>query len=99
MTEIRAIGGGVERDERARQFIEDAALLSDDAQESSKVIGYVMVALYSDGATRSAGYRPSTEEHAMGSALWEAWCRAALEGHFMFREGVDAAHAVLNGEA
>ncbi len=41
MSEIRSIGGGIERDERARQFIEDAALLSDDTQENSKVIGYV----------------------------------------------------------
>lgn len=89
----------MQRGDRPRQLIEDAALLADDQGPTSELIGYVMVALYSDGATRSAGYRPTPAEHQMGSALWEAWCRSALESHFMFREGVDAAHAVLNGEA
>jgi len=89
----------VERDERQTKLIDDAADLAGDADKDSLLIGYVMLAFYSDGTSRSAGYRPRPADHKIGSAMHEAWARSALESHFAYGEGVDAAYAVLNGEA
>lgn len=88
-----------ERDERQKTMIADAALLADDVSEKSTLIGYITLAFYSDGTSRSAGFRPNGEDHRIGGAMFEAWARQQLEKHFMYGEGVDATYAVLNDQA
>lgn len=90
--------GGIERDERSDQLVTDAAELARDVNADSKIIGYVVLAMYSDGSGRTAGWKPNREDHKLGSHLWNAWTRAALEHHFMYGEGIDATYAVLNNE-
>jgi hypothetical protein len=85
------------RNERQQELVSDAAELAGDVSDTSQLIGYVVIAMYSDGTGKSAGYRPSPEDHLMGSSLWEAWVRSAVEKHFMYGEGVDATYDVLNG--
>ena len=87
----------VSRSDRQRQLIDDAAQLAADVSEESDLIGYIVLAAYSDGTTRTAGYRPSTEEHQIGATLWEAWMRDTLDGHIIYRESVSATYDVLNG--
>jgi len=87
----------VSRSDRQRQLIDDAAQLADDVDESSELVGYILLAAYSDGTTRTAGYRPSSEDHKIGAALWEAWMRDTLDGHIIYRESVSATYDVLNG--
>jgi hypothetical protein len=95
---IRAIDAP-ERSERQRQLIDDAALLAEDVSDASQLIGYTILAFYSDGATRTAGYRPNTGEHRIGGTMYEAWARATLESHFAYGEGVSAAYDVLEGRS
>lgn len=89
----------IERDERADQLVADAAELARDVSEDSKLIGYVVLAMYSDGSGRTAGWKPNRKDHKVGSQLWGAWAQTALDHHFMYGEGVDATYAVLNGDA
>lgn len=89
----------IDRTERQNQMIADAAEMAGDAQSDSKLAGYVVMAMYSDGALRTASWRPSVEEHKVGMQLFQAWARAGLEHNFMASEGVQACYSVLNGEA
>lgn len=95
---VRALKPKV-RDERQRQLIDDAADFADDFSEGSCLIGYVIVAHYSDGSARTSGWRPTPADHSIGAAMWEAWIGSSVNKHFTYAEGVSAAHAVLSGEA
>lgn len=88
-----------ERPERANHLIQDAAELATDNSDGSQLIGYVVLAMYSDGSGRTAGWKPNRTEHALGTQLWTAWAQHALNHHVMYGEGVDATYAVLNGDA
>jgi hypothetical protein len=88
-----------ERDKRQSTMIADTVELADDVGERSALVGYITMAFYSDGTSRSAGLRPNGEEHRIGCAMFEAWARQQLEKHFMYGEGVDATYAVLNDQA
>lgn len=87
----------VERSERQQSLIGDAAEMAGDVSSDSQLVGYVIVAMYSDGTGRTAGYRPAPDEHNVGNSLWEAWVRSSVEKHFMYKEGIDATYDVLNG--
>jgi hypothetical protein len=87
------------RSERQAQLIADASEMAMDEQPSSNLIGYVVLTMYSDGAMRTAGWRPNTEDHKLGNQLFQAWARAGLEHHISYAEGVDACYSVLNGDA
>lgn len=89
----------VVRDQKSDQLIADAAEMARDASDSSRLIGYIVLGMYSDGSGRTAGWRPNTTDHQIGTSLWRAWASRALEDHFMRAEGVDATYSVLNGEA
>lgn len=89
----------IARTERQQQIIDDAADLATDVSETSTLIGYMMVCLYSDGTARTAAYRPTPDDHKMGAGLFGAWVKQAIDEHVMFREGVDATNRVLDGEA
>lgn len=89
----------IERTDRSRQLIDDAATLADDVSDDSQLVGFVILAAYSDGTTRSTGYRPNASDHKIGSAMWQAWMRSALEDSFAYGRGVDATYDVLNGDA
>lgn len=91
--------GAPERSERQRALIENAVELAGDVSADSQLIGYTILAFYSDGAGRTAGYRPNTDEHRIGAALYEAWARGALEKHFTYGEGVSATYDVLEGRS
>lgn len=88
----------IQRDERSDQLVADAAELARDVSPDSALIGYVVVAMYSDGSGRTAGWKPNREDHRIGSQLWGGWVRASIEHHFMYGEGIDATYSVLNGE-
>lgn len=88
-----------ERDERQQQLVTDAADFAGDVDDESKLIGFVIVALYSDGSSRTGGWRPNAKDHKMGEAMYEAWVRTAVAKHFVYGESIDAAHAVFSGEA
>lgn len=89
----------LQRSERQAQMIEDATNLAMDEGEGSELMGYVTLAFYTDGTNRSAGYRPSPEDHKIGEAMFRAWAKQVLEDHIAYGEGVSAAHNVLNGDA
>lgn len=89
----------VDRDERSDQLIKDAAELARDTSDDSTLVGYVVMAMYSDGSGRTAGWKPNREQHQLGAQLWSAWAEHLLQHHFMYSEGVDATYAVLNGDA
>jgi len=86
-----------ERSERQAQFIADVSEMAMDP--GSEFIGYMAMALYSDGSLRAASWGPDREEHRIGRQLFQAWVRAGLEYHIARIEGVDACYSVLNGEA
>lgn len=99
MTEpVRSIPA-IERTERQAALLADAADLAGDVTTSSSLAGYTILAFYSDGSTRTAGWRPNPDDHAIGSTMFEAWARSTLESHFSYGEGVRAAHDVLNGDS
>lgn len=88
----------IRKDERSDSLIKDAAEMARDVQEDSRLVGYVVLAMYSDGSGRTAGWKPQPKGHGIGAQLWSAWARSALEHHFMYGEGIDATYSVLNGE-
>jgi hypothetical protein len=88
-----------QRSERQAQMIEDATELAMDQSDGSNLIGYVTLAFYTDGGARSAGYRPSPQDHKIGEAMFRAWAKQVLDDHISYGEGVSAAHNVLNGDA
>lgn len=88
-----------ERSERQAQFIADVSEMAMDEQQDSEFIGYMAMALYSDGSLRAASWGPNREDHRIGRQLFQAWLRAGLEYHIARVEGVDACYSVLNGEA
>lgn len=87
-----------QRSEKASALIDAAADLANDETPASEVIGYVSMAFYADGSARSAIWRPSPQEHKLGNAIFKAWVQTKLDEHFAYREGVDAACDVLNGD-
>lgn len=89
----------LDRSDRQKQLITDAAELADDTSDDSTLVGYVVMAMYSCGALRTAGWHPNREEHKIGSQLFQAWARSGIEHHISFAEGVDACYSVLNGDA
>ena len=89
----------VERTPRQFQLIADAVEVATDISADSPLVGYVVLAMYGDGAMRTAGWRPNTEDHKLGNQLFQAWARAGLEHHISYAEGVDACYSVLNGDA
>lgn len=95
---LKAIEGQM-RTERQAQMIEDAAEMAMDESDGSDLIGYMTMALYSDGTLRTAGWRPNPQDHRIGSQLYQSWLRAGLEHHIAYAEGVDACYSVLNGDA
>ncbi len=87
----------ITRTARQQTMIADAVDLASDTDEGSPLIGYVTLAFYGDGTTRTAAHRPDAEEHRIGSTMFEAWARRTLEDHFGYVEGVRATFDVLNG--
>lgn len=98
MTDLAAIGQP-ERTGRQAQMIEDAADLALDVSDGSELIGYVVLSFYGNGSSRSAGFRPSPQDHKIGEAMFRAWAKQVLDDHISYGEGVSAAHNVLNGDA
>lgn len=79
-----------------------AQILSDvrdfgQPNDGTELIGYAVVALYSDGSTQSSSYRPGVEPHKIGNAMFEGWVRSALEGQLANAIAIRAAHNVLRG--
>ncbi len=90
---------GVARDEKRRHMVDSAANMADDLSDGSSLIGYAIVAMYGDGTTRTAIWQPNTEEHKLGSDLFQAVVQNAVNRHFAYDNSVTAACDVLNGDA
>lgn len=87
------------RDERGRGLIADAAEMSDDVSEDSPLVGYIVLAFYGDGTTRTAGHSPTVDAHKIGWTMFNAWARETLDHHLAYKVGVNATYDVLNGES
>lgn len=81
-----------ERDERRTKLIADAVEVADDADG---LIGYVLLGFYANGLTRRVVYRPTSQEHKIGSAMFDAWAKHTLDSHLHWLEARNAARSVM----
>lgn len=102
MADLHQLPEAPERTEAQDRIIEDAAHFINDRSNGSHMVGYAMVAMYSDGSGRSSSFRPMIGEleeglpKYLGRALFRAWVEKELAEGAMWANGCEAVNHALS---
>lgn len=103
MGEVHPLPPAPERTEAQNELIAAVTDAISDRSEESELVGYALIALYSDSADKTYIYKPQTMEltegmpRFLGRSLFHAWLHKALDAALAWAEGCDAVN-VANGQ-